>query len=121
MNPFVVPGVSLHEELSHLVAAGFTPEQALASATLVPGGFLAPSLGAGIRVGAPADLAVFRRDPTADLDDLATLEAVVADGRLYPKAALDATLARSKAEFDGPLADRIGMILAQLAMRQAWN
>jgi hypothetical protein len=117
MNPFVVPGASLHEEIRNLAAAGFTAEEALASATIVPGGFLDPAMRGGVQVGAPADLAIFRRDPTRDLADLATLEAVVADGRLYPRSALDGTLARSKAEFDGPLADRVGMLLARLAMR----
>jgi imidazolonepropionase-like amidohydrolase len=117
MNPFVVPGASLHEEIRNLAAAGFTAEEALASATIVPGGFLDPAMRGGVQVGAPADLAIFRRDPTRDLADLTTLEAVVADGRLYPRSALDGTLARSKAEFDGPLADRVGMLLARLAMR----
>ena len=44
--------------------------------------------------GAPADLLVFREDPTRDLAALESLELVVADGRVYTRAQLDAALAR---------------------------
>ncbi len=104
---FVVPGASLHRELRLLVDAGFTPEEALAlsmrdsAADLgVPGlGQLAP--------GAPADLLVFREDPTQSLDALDSLAGVMRDGRLYPRAALDAQLARYRAHYDGTLYDAI--------------
>ena len=104
---FVVPGASLHRELRLLVDAGFTPEQALAlsmrdsAADLgVPGlGELAP--------GAPADLLVFSEDPTQNLDALDSLVGVMRDGRLYPRAALDAQLTRYRAHHDGALFDAI--------------
>jgi imidazolonepropionase-like amidohydrolase len=52
-NPFVVPGASLHEELRHLVDAGFTPEEAWAAATRVAGDWLnEPGLGV-VREQAP--------------------------------------------------------------------
>lgn len=64
MNPYVVPGASLHEELHHLIDAGLTPEEALEAATVTPGKFLRePGLGT-IAPGAPADLVLFREDPT---------------------------------------------------------
>ena len=52
-----------------------------------------PGLGTLVE-GAPADLLVFRQDPTRDLAALASLETVVADGRAYSKAALDAAVQR---------------------------
>lgn len=93
MNPYVLPGVSLHEEIHHLVDAGLTPEEALVTATQNPGKFLRePGLGT-IAPGAPADLVLYRKDPTQDAAALETREAVVVDGRLYSRAALDAAVA----------------------------
>jgi hypothetical protein len=42
---------------------------------------------------------IFRDDPTRDLASLATLEAVVAQGRLYPREWLDDALAREREHF----------------------
>lgn len=90
----VVPGRSLHRELQLFVEAGLSPEQALAASTGASARALGiPALGQ-IRPGAPADLALFRKDPSRDLANLRTLLAVVADGRLYHRAELDAQLAR---------------------------
>jgi imidazolonepropionase-like amidohydrolase len=41
LNPFVVPGISLHEELRLFVGAGLTPEEAWVTATRWPGEALA--------------------------------------------------------------------------------
>ncbi len=105
--PFVVPGASLHRELRLLVEAGFTPEEAIALSTRDSAGDLGvPGLGE-IRSGAPADLLVFREDPTVSLDALDSLVAVVRDGRLYPREALDAQMERYRAHFDGALYDAV--------------
>lgn len=89
--PYVVPGKSLHEELALLVRAGLSPEESLAAATVVPGSAISrgelPGLGT-LRVGGPADLLLFRQDPTDSLVNLDSLETVVADGRRYPRANL---------------------------------
>ncbi len=121
LNPFVVPGASLYEELRLFVRCGFTPAEALVAATWQAGEALGvPGLGR-IESGAPADLLIFREDPTRDLAALDTLEAVVADGRLYRKADLDAALARQRERFaqwwfDGPsvwLADLVARGIAR--------
>ncbi|MGH7894264.1 MAG: amidohydrolase family protein [Candidatus Binatia bacterium] len=114
LSPFVVPGASLHEELRLLVQAGLTPEEAWVAATRDAGVSLGrPGLGT-VAVGAPADLLVFRADPTRDLANLGTLEGVVAQGRFYPRAMLDAAVARYRAAFDGPVADAVSMALTRL-------
>jgi imidazolonepropionase-like amidohydrolase len=110
-NPFLVPGASLQEELHHLVDAGLSPEEAWVTATRGPGEFLGdPGLGR-VEPGAPADLLWFREDPTRDLDALATLEAVVADGRLYRREELDAALERARRRYRGWLYDRVSMAI----------
>jgi Amidohydrolase family len=112
-NPFVVPGVSLHEELHLLVDAGLTPEEVWVAATRWPGETLGmPRLGT-VQEGAPADFLLFQEDPTRDLAALSTLEAVVAQGRIYPKTVLDAALARHRDYFNGWLYDRLSMVFAR--------
>jgi imidazolonepropionase-like amidohydrolase len=116
MNPFVVPGASLHEELRLLAAAGLTPEQVWSAATREAAAELRlPGLGR-LEPGAPADLLVFREDPTRDLAALATLEAVVADGRLYPRSDLDAALERWRAHFESPLYETLSLAVARAAL-----
>jgi len=109
-------------ELVRTLAAGGRAE-ALAAATTVPGRFLGrekkPLLGS-VAEGAPADLLVFRYDPTQDLKNLDTLEAVVADGRLYTREMLEAQQARYGEYARGWLFDRISVeatrrLLARLA------
>jgi adenine deaminase len=97
--PGVVPGASLHEELHELVAADLAAEEAWLLATRRAGEFLdEPRLGT-LQPGAPADLLIFRDDPTRDLAALATLEAVVVQGRLYTRQWLDDALSREREHF----------------------
>jgi hypothetical protein len=100
---FLVPGAALHRELRLFVKAGLTPEQALAISTRTSARALGvPGLGE-LRVGAPAELAIFREDPTQDLAALDTLIGVVRDGRLYTRAMLDAQLERYQTHHAGAL------------------
>ena len=88
-NPYIYPGFSLHDELANLVAAGFTPAEALRTATLNPARYLAAtdSLGA-IGAGKLADLVLLASNPLEDIKNATRIEAVVANGRLFDKAAL---------------------------------
>jgi imidazolonepropionase-like amidohydrolase len=124
LNPFLVPGAALHGELRELIAAGLTPEEAWVAATRAPGEMLArrglPGLGT-LAPGAPADLLVFRDDPTRDLAALGALEAVVADGRLYPRAVLERELARRRAYAGGWLFDRISVSVARRMLARLFD
>ncbi len=112
-NPLVVPGASLHTELRLLEGAGLTTEEAWAAATRVAGESLGtPRLGR-LETGAPADLLILRTDPLRYSSGLETLVAVVADGRLYQKPALDEALQRQRRHFEGLLYDRISMAIAR--------
>jgi imidazolonepropionase-like amidohydrolase len=118
-NVRVVPGAGLHEEMRRLVEAGLEPEVVWDLATR--GG--AAALGwqdlGRLEEGALADLLVFRSDPSRDLAALESLEAVVADGRLYPRAALDAAVARWRAHFDGRLYRTLSGLAARALLRAA--
>ncbi len=65
-----------------------------------------PRLGK-IEPGAPADLVIFRDDPTHSLDALDTILGVVRDGRLYTREALDAQMERYRDHFESALYEAI--------------
>jgi imidazolonepropionase-like amidohydrolase len=89
---FVVPGFSLHDELGEMVAAGLTPIEALQTATSNPARFFGRSDMGRVAPGTVADLVLLAADPTIDIHNTTTVRAVVADGRLYDRAALDGLL-----------------------------
>lgn len=108
-TPFVVPGASLHEEMRLFVEAGMTPEQVWAIGTWKAGRALGDPLLGTLQAEAPADLLVFREDPTRDLAALASLEAVVAAGRLYPKAEIDAQVELYRQHYAKPILDWVSV------------
>ncbi len=116
MVAFVVPGASLHRELRLFVEAGFTPEEALGISMYDSAEYLGvPNLGM-LQPGAPAELLIFREDPTQNLDALATLAGVIRDGRLYTREVLDAQYDRYHAHFDNPLFNAIVTPLVRHAL-----
>lgn len=117
-NPFCVPGISIHEELNHFVDAGLTPEEAWVTGTRAAGECLKiPMLGT-LQKGAPADILVFRKDPTHDISALSTLEAVSVDGRLYTKEVLDQAMVRHQKYFDSWLYDRVMMKIIRSVIKK---
>jgi imidazolonepropionase-like amidohydrolase len=98
LNPFCLPGFSMHDELQLLVDAGLTPLDALRTATLGPARFLGRERDYGtVEAGKVADLVVLDADPTDAIDNVRRIWAVVADGRLLDRTALEALLARAEA------------------------
>ena len=90
---FILPGFSLHDELANFVEAGFTPMQALQTATSNPAKFFdAESTQGSVAKGKVADLVLLDADPLADIRNTHKIEAVIANGHLYDRAALDALL-----------------------------
>jgi imidazolonepropionase-like amidohydrolase len=82
-NPYIYPGFSLHEELTNLVAAGFTPAEALRAATLNPARYLqlTDSLGT-VASGKVADLVLLDANPLDDIRNTQKIFAVVLNGRV---------------------------------------
>ena len=84
-QPFVVPGASVHDELANLVAAGLSPEQALAAATRDAARFVGQdSLWGMVEPGKRADLLLLGADPLADIVATRRIVGVVAQGRWLP-------------------------------------
>ncbi len=117
-QPFVVPGASLHEEMLLFVRAGIPLEEVWAMATWKQGQTLIPDLGR-LTDGAPADLLVFREDPTQSLEALGTLVAVVAQGKLYFSEEIERTVERYRAHFREGLVDEISLPIARRKVKQS--
>jgi imidazolonepropionase-like amidohydrolase len=91
--PFVLPGFGLHDELELMVAAGLPVPAVLRIATLSPAQFLGRESELGsVRRGNLADLVLLDADPLKLIENTRLVRAVVADGRLYDRAALDGLL-----------------------------
>lgn len=118
--PFVVPGAALHRELHLLSEAGLGPEGALAAATTVPGASLGVTGLGRLDVGSPADLLLFAEDPTRNLDHLDTLLGVVADGRLYRRAELDAQREAYRRHHESLVFDTVSVALTRQALKRVF-
>jgi imidazolonepropionase-like amidohydrolase len=92
--PGVMPGFSLHDELTSLVAAGLTPFEAIRTATSAPAEFLGRSGDFGtVAVGARGDLLLLDADPLRDIANVARCNGVMVRGRWLPKDRLKELLA----------------------------
>src|SRR5579859_468081 len=91
---YIFPGFSLHEELQRFVAAGFTPLEALQTATLNPAKFLGMEDRLGtIEKGKLADLVLLDANPLDEIRNTQKIAGVVANGRYFSRADLDKLLA----------------------------
>jgi imidazolonepropionase-like amidohydrolase len=91
---YIFPGFSLHEELQRFVAAGFTPLEALQTATLNPARFLGmESLMGTIERGKFADMVLLNANPLDDIRNTQKIAGVIANGRYFSRADLDKMLA----------------------------
>jgi imidazolonepropionase-like amidohydrolase len=97
MNPYCLPGFSLHDELALLVESGLTPLAALQAATLRPAEFLGRTSELGsVAPGKRADLVLLSADPLADIHNTTQIQAVWLRGKYFDRAALDQLLANAK-------------------------
>jgi imidazolonepropionase-like amidohydrolase len=89
------PGSSVHEELALLVKAGLTPMEVIVAGTR-NGAEAVGRLGdlGTIEKGKLADTILLDASPLADITNTQKIAAVVANGRLFKREALDALLAQ---------------------------
>jgi imidazolonepropionase-like amidohydrolase len=82
-NPYCFPGFSLHDELELLVKAGFTPAEALQSATYNPAEYfdMLKDLGT-VEKGKTADLVLLDANPLDDISNTRRIAAVVVRGKV---------------------------------------
>jgi hypothetical protein len=91
---YIVPGFSLHDELANFVEAGFTPMEALQTATSNPAKFFGVERSFGsIEPGKAADLVLLTSNPLDDIRNTQKINCVIANGHLFDRAALDQLLA----------------------------
>jgi len=95
VDGYVLPGISLHEELELFVKAGMTPAAALQSATREPAKFMGKldSLGT-VERGKIADLVLLDADPLQSINNTRKIYAVVIGGKLISNAQRQEMLAK---------------------------
>ena len=84
LNPYVVAGFSLHEELQEMVNAGLSEFEALQSATIRPAEMLRRDKDIGtIEPGKIADLLLLDGNPLKDIRNTTKIKGVMVKGRLF--------------------------------------
>jgi imidazolonepropionase-like amidohydrolase len=87
---YIVAGADLHRELVQLSAAGLPPADVLRSATLLPAEYFGlESQYGSVDAGKVADLVLLDANPLQDVANTQRIAAVVFNGNLYDRAALD--------------------------------
>lgn len=105
LNPFLFHGATLHDELERYVTIGLTPREALVTATRNPARLFGEEAEtARIEPGQRADLILLRANPLEDISAIREIETVVANGRVFDRAALDdlEAMLRMRAASDVP-------------------
>jgi imidazolonepropionase-like amidohydrolase len=94
----IFPGFSLHEELQRFVAAGFTPLEALQTATLNPARFFGMEEQLGtVEKGKLADLVLLSANPLEEIGNTQKIAGVILNGDYFPHAELEKMLAKTEA------------------------
>lgn len=92
---YIFPGFSLHEELQRFVAAGFTPAEALQTATINPAIFFGIEKDSGsVEKGKYADLVLLDDNPLQDISNTQKIAAVVVNGHYLSRNDLQKVLAK---------------------------
>ena len=93
-----IAGFDLHDELQLLVRAGFTPAEALKSATCDAAEFMGKQNDFGsVAPGKMADLVLLNANPLTDIRNTTSISAVFLMGEEFDRSALDAMLKKAEA------------------------
>ena len=84
LDPFVLHGAGLHEELEYLGRSGLSPAEVLRTATTTPARILGTGGETGrIEIGQRADLILLASNPLDDIKATRTIELVTSNGAVY--------------------------------------
>ncbi|MDT0606020.1 amidohydrolase family protein [Croceitalea rosinachiae] len=91
------PGLAVHQELKEFVSIGFTPYEALKTATVAPGKFINESLNNSekfglIKKGYRADLLILDKNPIENIENTQTIFGVIKYGEYYSKSTMQNVL-----------------------------
>ncbi len=103
LMPYVIPGEAMHQQLQLLSEALGSDEKALKAATQINGRHIDPGKIGEIRVGAYADLLLYREDPRGDLARIKQWDYALVGGRLYTREDVDAAVDRFDRYIRGPI------------------
>jgi len=101
-NTFVYPGLSLHSELEQFVKNGFTPAEALRTATVNPPSFFGLEKQYGqVSVGFTADLVLLDENPLEDITHARRIHMVIQNGmQIYSKEDLTGMLEKLREKYE---------------------
>jgi Amidohydrolase family len=100
----VPPGHSLHRELELLVKSGFTPLDAVRSATFNAALYIAKLNKYGVvEAGHVADLVLLEGNPLQDITNVEKVSGVIMEGKYFSRTALDSLLSSIKRNPPQPL------------------
>lgn len=100
LNPMIIPGASLHDELDSLVEAGLTPYQALQTATANPARYVPGFSDLGtLAPGRTANAVLIDGNPLADVRALRSPAAVMINGNWMTRQDLQDRLDAAAASF----------------------
>ena len=119
LQPLVVPGASLQEEMRLFHECGVPLDHLWAMATVQAADALRQPELERLRYGAPADMLIFREDPTRRLEALDSLEAVVVGGKLYRQEDLQEGLRQYQGHFDSFVFDQVSMAATRRVLRRS--
>lgn len=89
-NPFIVPGISLHEELEIFAKVGHSPWEILKSATVNAAECMHVSDRVGtIEQGKVADIIILERNPLENIANTRTIDSVIKNGHYLRKEQLN--------------------------------
>jgi imidazolonepropionase-like amidohydrolase len=92
-NSYVYQGVSLHQELAALVAAGLSPAEALRTATINGAKFLkVDDYYGSIEVGKSSDLLILNANPLDDITNTQKINTLILGNRTFAKSDLEKML-----------------------------
>ncbi len=96
---FLTPGMSLHEELRHMVRCGMQPIEAIQAATTNPALYFDMENEIGrVKQNYIADLIILDKNPLDDIKNTLTIHAVIKNGKYWSKSELEKILSSSSEE-----------------------